>query len=66
MAPVRQAVTIVLLADRHADLHDRDFAEARTIPVESGTLAEVLTRTAAVIDLPCGRYTLNVGEPYDE
>ena len=61
---MKQTVTVIQLADRHAEAHSRQFAGATDIVVEAGTLAEVIAR-AMLIDFPVGRYTLCVSEPYE-
>lgn len=61
-----QTVTVIQSADRHAELHQRDFAAAHEATVESGTLAEVLR--AALRGLPelsPGRYTVLVDWPHE-
>lgn len=61
-----QAVVVTRLADCHATLHDRDFAESREVTVPRGSLADVLRATAEqVSDLDVARYSLTIGEPFD-
>ena len=61
-----QEVTVTALADRHANLHGRDFATAYRLNVTAGPLADVLHEvSSAVMALPIGRYSLQVGEPFD-
>lgn len=65
MAEQHQGVTVTRLADRHADLHGRDFAESVQIVVPAGDLRSVLRAAAELVDQPLGRYSITVSEPYD-
>jgi len=60
-----QTVTLTRLADRHATLHGRAFAETREIVVGAGALSDVLAQAARATDLPLGRYSITVSEPWD-
>ena len=63
---MKQQVIITQLADRHRD-NARAFAESHEVITEAGPLRDVLTRVAAVLaHLPVSRYTVVVGEPYEE
>lgn len=67
---MKQVVEITALADRHATLHGRSFAESFSVVIEAGSLIEVLTRVAEEMtnplfsDLDVGRYNIVVGEPF--
>jgi hypothetical protein len=65
MSTQSQTVIVTRLADRHADLHGRDFAESVEVVVSSDGLGAVLSSTAALVDLPIGRYSITVSEPWD-
>lgn len=66
MAEQAQTVTVIRSADRHADLHQRNFAATLEVTVPSGTLAEVLAAAVADLpDLPPGRYAVTVDWPHD-
>lgn len=63
---MKQDVTIVHLADRHADLHERQFAEAQRITVTAGSADRTVVEALATVDeLPMGRYIITVDEPYE-
>ena len=52
---MKQHVTIIELADRHAEGHVRAFATAQQFEIEAG----------APLALPIGRFSIQVSEPYD-
>lgn len=61
-----QTVTVIKSADRHADLHVREFAAAHEVTVESGNLDEVLTAVSdALPTLGVGRFTILVDWPHE-
>jgi hypothetical protein len=61
---MKQTVTITQHADRHAEAHDRAFAEVSEMVVQASGLAGVLSQVAERTTLPTGRYSLHVSEPY--
>ena len=60
----RQKVTLHRVADRHADLHGREFGECIEV---TPTLDEVLSALQGLgfIDPSIGAYTLTIDWPYD-
>lgn len=63
---MKQAVTVIQTADRHAELHRRDFAAAHEATVASDNLREVLTAALDTLPaLPPGRYVVLVDWPHE-
>jgi hypothetical protein len=65
---MKQLVTVHRVADRHADLHEREFAETRIATVEAGDLGDVLA--AALIDLEMdgaepGKFIISTDWPHE-
>jgi hypothetical protein len=60
-----QLVTVHRCADRHADLHSRQFAQAHEVTVAAGPLARVVGAALERLDLPVGRYAITVDRPFD-
>jgi hypothetical protein len=61
-----QSVVVTRLADRHADLHTRDFADSFEVVVPAGDLADVLLAAAGQADgRGVARYSLTISEPFE-
>jgi hypothetical protein len=61
---MKQTVTITRLADRHAELHEREFAETDVVTVDAGELDVVVGSVCG--GRPNGRYIIVVDEPHEE
>lgn len=61
---MKQTVTIIQAADRHADLTDRSFAHCEMHTVAAADLAAVLRSVAERVDLPAGRYSILIDWPH--
>ncbi len=65
---MKQTVTIHRTADRHAELHRRQFAETREATVEAGDLADVLDAALDVMemsDAAPGQFTISIDWPHE-
>lgn len=64
---MKRRVAITRLADRHADPHERRFAETREVEVDDTAMDLVLTRAwiAADFDDDNARIIIVVDEPHD-
>lgn len=61
-----QRVVVTRCADRHGELHERDYAESTEHPVYAGDLKLVLWQLAeAVTDAPRGRYIIEIDWPHE-
>jgi hypothetical protein len=62
-----QSVTVVQVADRHADLHERQFARAQEVAVPAGDLRAVITAAMHQVDAPDepGRFVITIDWPHD-
>jgi hypothetical protein len=61
-----QLVTVHRCADRHADLHTREFAETHEVVVPAGPPHRVVASALAPLDLPVGRYAVTIDWPFDQ
>lgn len=61
-----QTVVVTQLADRHATLHERDFAQSTSFVVKSDDLGAVLTQAGRCVQMPAGRYSISISEPWDD
>jgi hypothetical protein len=62
---MNQLVTVHRCADRHADLHAREFAETHEVEVCAGPPAQVVSEALEALDLPEGRYSITIDWPYE-
>jgi hypothetical protein len=62
----QREVTVLRYADRHAELHGREFAQVREVVVRDGDPAEMVSAavTEAALDLG-GRFAVLVEPPHD-
>lgn len=49
-----QRVIVTRCADRHGELHERDYAESNEYTVYSGNLSQVLRQLADAVEGPLG------------
>lgn len=63
---MRRAVTVIRHADRHAEDHVRDFAEARVLEVDCTDPAAVVAKAVERSGLDLGgRFAVLVEEPHE-
>lgn len=63
---MNRTVTVCRAADRHADAHGRDFAEARAATVPDGELRRVVDAALAEVGFQGGgRFVILVEEPHE-
>lgn len=63
-----QMVTVHRVADRHADLHQREFAETRIATVEAGGLGEVLAAALGALQMgeaEPGKFIISTDWPHE-
>lgn len=60
---MQQEVIIHRGADRHRDLHDRDFGESTMVSLPVDDVVSIL-RFFGIVDPEPGRYTITISEPY--
>ena len=63
---VKQTVIITQLADRHADLHRRQFARTDEVTVEAGSTLDVVSEAIRQVPDACeGRCVILVEDPHE-
>lgn len=63
---MKRIVTVCRAADRHADPHQRRFAETRLATVDDGPLRDVVDRALADTGFEDGgRFVIQVEEPHE-
>jgi hypothetical protein len=67
MDTMLQAVTIHRPADRHADIHKRQFARTCEAVVPAGSAATVVEAALSVLNMHEveGRLTLSISDPFE-
>lgn len=66
-AALKRIVSVCRTADRHADFHEREFAETRSASVPDGELRSVVDAALAEVGFTAGaRFVIHVNEPHEE
>lgn len=64
---MKRTVTVHRVADRHRDLHSRDFADTQTVTVEVESLGDAIATALAELGLADerGKVIVTVERPHD-
>jgi len=63
---LRRIVSVTRAADRHADLHEREFAETREATVPDGPLPDLVADALRAVAFEGGaRFVITVEEPHE-